>query len=35
VDELALMRRIDELHLDYRSTARAGCRWFCGTTAGR
>ena len=34
-DELAVMRRIDELHLDTRSTARAGWRWFCGMTAGR
>ena len=34
-DELAVMRLIDELHLDTRSTARAGWRWCYGTTAGR
>ena len=34
-DDLAVMRRIDELHLEYPFYGSAGWRWFCATTAGR
>ena len=33
-DELAVMRRIDELHLEYPFYGSRRRRWFCGTTAG-